>query len=152
MSVRVLLVAAHDDARASLAQRLSRSSEVDLVGAVQGASEARSFTDRRPDLILLDLHEDDGSERELCRELRSMFPSPLVVLTSFMTREHWSDLQAAGVSNYLLRHVDTRRLAEELSRLAAPDSGTNLLADREQPKSRGGREGDDERSANSGGA
>jgi DNA-binding NarL/FixJ family response regulator len=151
MSVRVLLVAAHEEA-ASLAQRLSRSSEIDLVGTVRGASEARNLAAQRPDLILVDLGEGDDSERELCRELASVFPSPLVVLTSFMTRENWKELQAAGVSNYLLRHVDTRRLAEELSRLAAPADGPNPLPARDQPRGPGVREGNDERSTHSGGA
>lgn len=130
MSVRVLLIGAHDDARAGLAQRLSRNDEVDLVGVARDAGEARSFVDGRPDLILVDLYDDDDGERELCRELVGVFPTPIVVLTSFMTRDHWSELQEAGVSNYVLRRVDSRRLADELVQLAAQANGAMPAAKR----------------------
>jgi DNA-binding NarL/FixJ family response regulator len=128
MSVRVLLIGAHDDARAGLAQRLTRNSDVDLVGVARDAGEARGLANARPDLVLVDLYEDDNGERELCRELADVFPTPIVVLTSFMTRDHWSELQGAGVSSYLLRRVDTRRLADELVHLAAQANGAKRAA------------------------
>jgi FixJ family two-component response regulator len=39
------------------------------------------------------------------------------VLASFMTPEHWEQLRRAGATDFLLKHVDTKRLGRELAEL-----------------------------------
>ena len=117
MTVRVLLVDDEEDARASLAERLRRFRDVELVGAVRDEQEAAgALTKREPDVLLVDLHSRhwEGDGVQLCCELRKMVSAPVVVLTSFMTRERWQRLRAAGVANCLLKQVDSERLEREL--------------------------------------
>lgn len=131
MPVRLLLVAANEEARAGLAQRLGRSSEIELLGAVHDAREAKALASDRPDLVLVDVQEGDGYDRTLCQELVEAFRSPVVVLTSFMTRARWNELRKAGVVTYLERHVDTRRLADELTQVAHQYAGSQTSKEHE---------------------
>ena len=118
MKARVLLVDVEDEARTGLAQRLRRIEGVELVGAARDTSEATRLVDGNEiDVVLVDLHQRDGSEVALCQELRTLVPAPLVALASFMTPERWAPLERAGVNDCLLKHVDTDRLGRELLRV-----------------------------------
>lgn len=68
--------------------------------------------------MLLDVQDREGRGADACRAAREMTDAPLVAFTSFMTPELWSDVRKAGAIDYLLKHVDTERLAGELVRLA----------------------------------
>ena len=119
MAVQVLLVDDHDDTRRRLSQRLRRSRTVELIAAVANADEAKSVLARQQvDIVLLDLHRHDAGGLELSRMLRGLTCVPIVALTSFMTPELWSAARAAGIADYLLKHVDTQRLGREIERLA----------------------------------
>ena len=118
MKARVLLVDVEDEARAGLAQRLRRIEGVELVGAARDVTEVTRLLDgKEVDVVLVDLHQRDGSEAALCRELHRLVPAPLVALASFMTPERWAPLERAGVNDCLLKHVDTDRLGRELLRV-----------------------------------
>jgi len=127
VSLRVLLVEAKDGARSGLAKRLDRSAAISLVGVAHDLPEAKALAVAMPDLILVDLHEGSGHDSQLCQTLVDALSSPVVVLTSFMTRDRWSDLHNVGVSTYLLRHINTRRLVDELNEVShqyeVPDKG-----------------------------
>jgi DNA-binding NarL/FixJ family response regulator len=115
VKARVLLVDVEDEARAGLAQRLRRIEGVELVGAARDVTEVTRLLDgKEVDVVLVDLHQRDGSEAALCRELHGLVPAPLVALASFMTPERWAPLERAGVNDCLLKHVDTDRLGREL--------------------------------------
>ena len=123
MTVSVLLIDEEDDARATLADRLRRLRGLELVGAVRDKQEfALTLAKTDPDVVLVDLHGRhwEGDRVQLCNELHKMASVPLVVLVSFMTRERWQQLREAGVTNCLLKQVDSERLERELVRV-----GTN---------------------------
>jgi DNA-binding NarL/FixJ family response regulator len=130
MSVRIVLVDDREHARAGLAQRLRRNEDVELLGAVGDAAQARALAGGVPDLILLDLHEGNEHDQALCRALSDALPAPLVVLVSFMTQERWRALQDAGASRYLLRHVDSRGLVNDLTALASELTRERLSSSR----------------------
>jgi len=117
VAVNVLLIDNEDDARATLAGRLLRLRSVKLVGAVRDEREAgNALSHAEPDVLLVDLHSRHGESDgvRLCSELRKLAVEPLLVLTSFITGEQWQRLQAAGVTNYLLKRVDSGHLEREL--------------------------------------
>jgi DNA-binding NarL/FixJ family response regulator len=115
VKARVLLVDADAQARAGLAQRLGRIRDIDLVGAAGDVDEASRLLDgNHVDLVLVDLHQQNGSEIALCQGLRPLIEGPLVALASFMTPERWEPLERAGVNDCLLKRVDTGRLGREL--------------------------------------
>ena len=118
MNVRVLLVDADDDSRAGLAQRLRRTRGIELVGEAHDVADAAQvLAQSEPDVVLVDLHGWDGQSAELCRGLCSLASAPLAVLASFMTPEHWELLRRAGATDFLLKHVDTKRLGRALAEL-----------------------------------
>ena len=123
MKVRVLLVDGRDDARNTLAERLRRGSRLELVGAAADLGEAAQLlAAAQPDIVLLDFHHGDEQGIDLCRGLRSLTEAPVVALTSFMTPQLWEEAKAAGVTDYLLKHVDSDRLSCDVIRLAARSS------------------------------
>lgn len=128
MHVRVLLVDDHDDARTGLAQRLSRNERLHFVGAARDLAEAEAFLRlAQPDLVLVDIHRRDGRGIETCRALHRLTDAPLVVLTSFFTRELWDAAKEAGAVEYLLKNIDTGSLEREIIRLVercGPDGAT----------------------------
>ena len=120
MKVRVLLVDDRGEARTTLAERLRRGSRLELVGAASNLKEvADLLAAAELDIVLLDLHHGDGEGMELCRGVRRLTDAPMVALTSFMTPQLWEEAKAAGVADYLLKHVDTDRLSCDMVRLAA---------------------------------
>jgi|FLYL01.1.fsa_nt_gi DNA-binding NarL/FixJ family response regulator len=120
MAVRVLLVDEHRNVRESLAQRLRRSDQIELVGAVGTLDEAASLleTTEPPKLVLLDIHSADGRWVEACRAFRHATGARVVALTSFLTADLWRHMREAGVDDYLLKHIDTQQLGREIVRLA----------------------------------
>ena len=119
MIARVLLLGDHDGVRTSLAQRLSRSHQVELVGAASGIDEAAAVLGRVcPDVVLLDIRQQNGLWVDWCARLPELTNAPLVALTSFVTPELSQAIERAGVKDYLFKHVDTERLGREIARLA----------------------------------
>lgn len=129
MSIRVLVVDDHVDARAALARRLSRAGQLDIVGTVSGLEEAAAIMpDARPDIVLMDIHPRDERAPESCKALRAMTDAPVVVFTSFITPALWQQAQAAGAADYLLKHVDSDRLSRQIVRLAERFRSTSSRA------------------------
>ncbi len=119
MSVGLHLVDAHDDARTSLARRLSRDPRLELVGTASSVEEAASILlHTRPDIVLLGIHPSDGRGVDACRALKELSEAPVVVFTSFVTPDLWEAFREAGAADYLLKHIDTDRLSREILRLA----------------------------------
>lgn len=119
MSVRVLLVDAHEEARRSLVRRLESDSRVAVTAQVSTVAEAGAVVRDTPcDLTLMNVQSHNGAAINLCRELRELTDIPLVVLTSFMTDEHWRALRQAGAADYLLKHADSQLLCNAIVRLA----------------------------------
>ncbi len=124
MSVRVLLVDDHDDARTTLARRLSRDRRLELIGAAASLKDAANLLpDAQPDIVLLDMHGLGQHGVDACRTLRSLTDAPVVAFASFMTPELWAAAREAGAVAYLLKHIDTERISRELVRLAERHRG-----------------------------
>jgi DNA-binding NarL/FixJ family response regulator len=117
MSLKVLFIDSDDETRASLGRRLKRSDQIELVGALASAPAANE-AGSKPDVVLVDLPESTGRDRDLCRAIRRAIHAPLVVLVSFMTEERWLGLREAGASGYLLRQAGSEGLAGDLVTLA----------------------------------
>ncbi len=119
MSVRVLLVDDHDDARTTLARRLRRDRRLELIGAASNLKDAANLLpDAHPDIVLLDMHCLSGRGVDACHTFRELTEAPVVAIASFMTPELWAAAREAGAVDYLLKHIDTERISTELVRLA----------------------------------
>ena len=119
MKVRVLLIDDHEDARTTLARRLGRDPRLELLGTASELEEAaRILLHVRPDIVLLDIHRSDGRGMDACWALRTVTDAPVVVFTSFLTAALWEAAREAGAADYLLKHIDTDRLSQQIVRLA----------------------------------
>jgi len=109
MSESILLI---DDDK-FLAQSLTRllESQGYFVNAAHSAGQGREMvTNRRPELIVLDLGLPDGDGVELCRELRTTLTCPILMLTS---RGESIDKVIgfdAGADDYLVKPFDPHEL------------------------------------------
>lgn len=132
VSIRVLLVDEHENARTRLVQRLRRDAQLEfVVGAASLEDVERLLPEAQPDIVLLDIHSHDGRGLEVCRELSRMTGAPVVVLASFMTPDLWAAAQEVGATDYLLKHIDTHRLGRDIVRLVERyRSESDLAADR----------------------
>ncbi len=119
MNVRVLLVDAHEEARRSLVRRLESDGRVAVAAHVSTVEEAGVVVrDAQCDLALMNVQSHDNESIACCQELRKLTGIPLVVLTSFMTIEHWRALRQAGAADYLLKHANSHLLCNAIFRLA----------------------------------
>ncbi len=119
MSVRVLLVDAHEEARRSLVRRLESDGRVTVAAHVSTVEEAGVVVrGAQCDLALMNVQSHDNESITRCQELRRLTEIPLVVLASFMTIEHWQALRQAGAADYLLKHANSQRLCSAIVQLA----------------------------------
>ena len=116
----VLLADANEEFRTMLREEIERSEEFTVVGSVGDGAEALSvLTQRRPDLLVLDLMLPGMDGLTLLRQAQEQGPLPKVVITSaFCTDRVVSDAMALGVSYFLPKPCETGTLLiykEELS-------------------------------------
>jgi DNA-binding response OmpR family regulator len=79
----ILIIDDDDDLRDLLREQLELQSEFIAVGAATATAGLSAATERRPDLILLDLDLPDNNGREVCRLLRDAgVTAPVIMLTA----------------------------------------------------------------------
>jgi DNA-binding NarL/FixJ family response regulator len=131
MTVRVLLVDAHEEARQSLVRRLESDGRVAVSAQVSTVAEAEvAVRGSQCDLALMNVQSHDNESISRCQELRRLTGIPLIVLASFMTSEDWRALSQAGAADYLLKNANSQRLCTAIVRLA-DRHGTATAAARE---------------------
>ncbi|MEO5900599.1 MAG: response regulator transcription factor, partial [Ilumatobacteraceae bacterium] len=82
--------------------------------AAEGRSGLRSFADKEPDLVLLDLRLPDISGFEVCRTLRATSIVPIIIVTA---QTDTYDLVAgleAGADDYVTKPVVPKELAARI--------------------------------------
>lgn len=126
MTVRVYLVDDHEIVRRGLAELLSSSGRVEVVGESGTATEAiRRLPASRPDVAILDGRLPDGTGMEVCRAVRSIDENiRCLILTSYDDDEALLAAILAGASGYVLKQVRGADLVSTVERVAA---GENLL-------------------------
>ena len=108
MTVRVLLVDAHEEARQALVRRLESDGRVAVAAHVPTVAEAGVvLRGAQCDLTLMNVQSHDHESITRCRELRSLPGIPLIVLASFMTVERWNALRQWVATDYLRKHGST---------------------------------------------
>ena len=118
--ISVVLADDHNVIRAGLRSMLERESDLRVIGeAADAPSAAKLVTDRRPDVLVLDLQmpgADPGHDIERLRE--SAPGTAIVVLTMQSDPRKARDLLRAGAAGYVLKQAAERKLTEAI-RIAA---------------------------------
>jgi DNA-binding NarL/FixJ family response regulator len=144
--IRVVVVDDHDIVRRGLADLLSTSDDIELVGeAANGEVAVDIVAEARPDVVLMDLSmpELDGvgaTQRIMAGDAEAR----VVVLTSFADDRHIADALRAGAIGYVLKHAGPDDLLDAIRAAARgeapldPKAARVLLNSRMAP-ARGGQ-------------
>lgn len=98
---------------------LQRRGNVELIPAMQGRLGLTLAAERRPALILLDLHLPDMHGLDILREIRrnpTIASTPVVILSADANPSEIKRMMAEGASAYLTKPLDIRLLHDEISR------------------------------------
>jgi two-component system response regulator DevR len=126
MATRIFLVDDHEVVRRGVRDMLEAEDDFEVVGEAGSVEEALSRVAAvNPDVAVLDVRLPDGSGVELCRELRSTYPSlACLMLTSFDDDEALFEAIVAGAAGYVLKQVKGSDIVSAVRQVGA---GRSLL-------------------------
>lgn len=121
MSIRIFLIDEHRPSREMLARRLTSLEDMEVVGTTGDSEEGlRLVSLLSPDLVLLDVKMKNADGMDVCRRACSSSNGVKVaVLTSYSDPEERRKAYQSGAQGYLLKEVDTPKLAQSIRLLAA---------------------------------
>lgn len=138
--IRVAHADDHKVLRLGMEQLLATFDDVEVVGSASGGQEAVELcTDRRPDVLLLDLSMPDVDGIEVTQRLATASPDTrIVVFTSFSDRDQIVRAIDAGAVGYLLKDAEPEEIHEAIRSASrgeapiTPRAAAALLADRRE--------------------
>jgi DNA-binding NarL/FixJ family response regulator len=122
--IRVFLLDDHEVVRRGIADLLTDSGDIEVVGESGSAQEAiRRIPALRPDVAILDGRLPDGSGIDVCRDVRAVDPSIKgLILTSYEDDEALFAAIMAGAAGYVLKQIRGTDLVDAVRRVAAGQS------------------------------
>jgi DNA-binding NarL/FixJ family response regulator len=125
--IRVLVVDDQDVVRAGFTALLETQPDIHVVaGAANGAEAVDLTTERRPDVVLMDVRMPvlDGLEatRRICTAAGTTVGPRILILTTFDLDEYVYDALNAGASGFLLKDAPAETLFEAVRVIAAGDA------------------------------
>jgi two-component system chemotaxis response regulator CheB len=82
-AIRALIVAGSATVRSQLILLLQRDGDIAVIGeAASGAEAVESVARTGPDVVILDLHLDDGSSHHAIEQIMAHTPTPILVLST----------------------------------------------------------------------
>lgn len=120
VAIKVFLLDDHEVVRRGLADVLESSGEFEVVGEAGTAEQAiNRIHGLAIDVAILDVRLPDGNGVEVCREIRSRFPSVrCLMLTSFSDDEALVDATMAGAQGYALKQIRSSAIVESVRAVA----------------------------------
>lgn len=124
MPIRLLVVDDHNLFRRGLVALLSQDRRFSVVGEAADAGNAQTSAAKLlPDVILLDIHLPGVNGIDAIAGLKEVAPSARIVMLTVSENE--DDLAAglrAGADGYLLKTIDTEKLAQSIAQVYDGDS------------------------------
>jgi DNA-binding NarL/FixJ family response regulator len=122
--IRVFLLDDHEVVRRGIADLLTDSGDIEIVGESGSAQEAtRRIPALRPDVAILDGRLPDGSGIDVCRDVRAVDPTIKgLILTSYEDDEALFAAIMAGAAGYVLKQIRGTDLVDAVHRVAAGQS------------------------------
>jgi len=126
-AVRVLVVEDEESYREALQIGLrSEGYEVEL--AVDGSDGLRSFSERAPDIVLLDLMLPGMPGTEVCRRMKALAPVPVIMVTALGSEVDVVLGLELGASDYVTKPFRLRELVARMQAvLRRSPTGRRLL-------------------------
>lgn len=106
---------------------LQNEKEIDWLGHATNAASCMAFLkQQQPDVILMDINLPDKSGIDLCKEVRTKYPSIFVLgLSTFNQQAFIRNMLENGASGYLLKNASKEELLEAIAEVS---SGKNYLS------------------------
>lgn len=122
--IRVYLLDDHEVVRRGLADLLTASGDIEVVGESGLAQEAaRRIPALRPDVAILDARLPDGNGIDVCRDIRALDSSIKgLILTSYEDDEALFAAIMAGAAGYVLKQIRGTDLVDAVRRVSAGQS------------------------------
>ncbi|MBI3430046.1 MAG: response regulator transcription factor [Actinobacteria bacterium] len=126
LTIKVFVVDDHELVRRGLIDLIDAEGDLDVVGqAGTVATALEEIIKDLPDVAVLDVRLPDGNGIELCREIRSLYPSTRVLmLTSFSDDEALLGAVMGGASGFVIKDIKNLDLLDAIRRIA---NGESLL-------------------------
>jgi DNA-binding NarL/FixJ family response regulator len=95
---------------------LAAEKDIDFIGSASSTASCRAFLQRQqPDVLLLDISLPDGSGIDLCREIRTAYPSIAILgLSTFNQASFIRNMINNGACGYLLKNATQKELTEAI--------------------------------------
>jgi DNA-binding NarL/FixJ family response regulator len=137
--IRVVLVDDHAVVRTGLAQLLTGSGDIEVVGqAGDGAAAVDTVRETRPDVVVMDLQMPGMDGVEATRQiLGEQSATQVVVLTSFSDSARIVAALDAGAVGYLLKDADPEVVLDGIRAVSRGESPIHPRAARQLLTSRG---------------
>ncbi len=128
MSIKVFIVDDHYMVIEGIRTLLQGEKDIELLGHASNASSCLSFLQHnQPDVVLMDISMPDVSGVDLCKAVRSFYPSVFVIgLSTFNQFTFIDAMMENGASGYLLKNADKEEIIEAIHTVA---KGKTYLSD-----------------------
>jgi len=139
---KILIVDDHQMIIDGLRALLSNQPMFEVVSyTTQPLAVVRMLEETEVDLVISDIEMPGLSGIELCRQIKSTYPSiPVLALSMYGDKGHIAKALEAGVSGYILKNTGQEELVEALLKLASggmffsDDVSTEMLKTFAEPK------------------
>ncbi|HRN73630.1 MAG TPA: response regulator transcription factor [Ginsengibacter sp.] len=127
MKASVFIVDDHYMVIEGIRSLLQNEKEIDWLGHATNAASCMAFLkQQQPDVILMDINLPDKSGIDLCKEVRTKYPSIFVLgLSTFNQQAFIRNMLENGASGYLLKNASKEELLEAIAEVS---SGKNYLS------------------------
>jgi two-component system response regulator RegX3 len=137
-SIKVLVVEDEESYRQALVSGLGREG-FDVEVAADGVEAMRRFTERPPDIVLLDILLPGMRGIEVCRRMRELSPVPIVMVSAVDAELDIVLGFELGASGYVTKPFRLRELVARMHailRRVSPSDGTALTGSLDHPEGR----------------
>ena len=117
MPIKLFIVDDHYMVIEGIRALLHNEKDIIWVGHATNAASCMAFLQQQlPDVILMDINLPDKSGIELCKELKSMYPSVKVLgLSTFNQQSFIEKMMSNGASGYVLKNASGQELMEGIT-------------------------------------
>jgi DNA-binding NarL/FixJ family response regulator len=126
---RILLIDDHPIMRHGLAQLIQAESDLEVCGeAGNGAEGMRMITEKKPDLVIVDLTLPDKHGLELIKDIQAMHPDTLTLVLSMHDEALYAERALrAGARGYVMKETAADNLIKACRRIL---DGSIYLSDK----------------------
>ena len=117
MPIKLFIVDDHYMVIEGIRTLLQNEKDIIWVGHATNATSCMAFLQQQlPDVILMDINLSDKSGIELCKELKSLYPSVKVLgLSTFNQQSFIEKMMSNGASGYVLKNASGQELMEGIT-------------------------------------